>query len=295
MNNLKFIVGLYIGYDIINYFSEDRGPPINYLKIIRGNYMKHFHRLTTNIVIISFMLIAIPMILPAQTLSQVLNGQTERTLLAQDSQLRVDTVVEQTRKMEDKYRATLKEIDGLQIYNKLLELQIENQARVKVDLEKSIVVASQINRQIVPTMTKMIDSLDQFVSLDIPFLLDERTKRVDSLKEIMERQDVTVAEKFRKVSEAYQIENDYGKTIETYKDTLDVDGKTLQLDFLKVGRISFMYQSIDGKTSGVWNQRTKQWEDADSHRNEIKMGLKIAKKQIAPDLVILPVDTAETI
>ena len=295
MINSKFIVGLYIGYDIINYFSEDRGPPINYLKIIRGNYMKHFHRLTTNIVIISFMLIAIPMILPAQTLSQVLNGQTERTLLAQDSQLRVDTVVEQTRKMEDKYRATLKEIDGLQIYNKLLELQIENQARVKVDLEKSIVVASQINRQIVPTMTKMIESLDQFVSLDIPFLLDERTKRVDSLKEIMERQDVTVAEKFRKVSEAYQIENDYGKTIETYKDTLDVDGKTLQLDFLKVGRISFMYQSIDGKTSGVWNQRTKQWEDADSHRNEIKMGLKIAKKQIAPDLVILPVDTAETI
>ena len=294
MKYLNFTVGLYIHYDIINYFGEDRSPPI-LLKIIRGNYMKHFHRLTTNIVIISFMLIAIPMILPAQTLSQVLNGQTERTLLAQDSQLRVDTVVEQTRKMEDKYRATLKEIDGLQIYNKLLELQIENQARVKVDLEKSIIVASQINRQIVPTMTKMIESLDQFVSLDIPFLLEERTKRVDSLKDIMGRQDVTVAEKYRKVSEAYQIENDYGKTIETYKDTLDVDGKTLELDFLKVGRISFMYQSIDGKTSGVWNQRTKQWEDADSHRNEIKMGLKIAKKQIAPDLVILPVDTAENI
>mgnify|MGYP000144297781 CR=1 FL=1 len=145
--------------------------------------MKHFHRLTTNIVIISFMLIAIPMILPAQTLSQVLNGQTERTLLAQDSQQRVEVVVEQTRKMEDKYRATLKEIDGLQIYNKLLELQIENQARVKVDLEKSIVVASQINRQIVPTMTKMIESLDQFVSLDIPFLLDERTERVENKPE----------------------------------------------------------------------------------------------------------------
>ena len=223
--------------------------------------MKHFHRLTTNIVIISFMLIAIPMILPAQTLSQVLNGQTERTLLAQESQQRVDTVVEQTRKMEDKYRATLKEIDGLQIYNRLLELQIENQARVKVDLEKSIVVASQINRQIVPTMTKMIESLDQFVSLDVPFLLEERTNRVSSLKEIMERQDVTVAEKFRKVSEAYQIENDYGKTIETYKDTLEVDGQTLELDFLRVGRISFMYQSIDGKTSGVWNQRTKRNKD----------------------------------
>ena len=279
---------------MINYFGKTDFLPYYYKNHSRV-HMKHFHRLTTNIVIISFMLIAIPMILPAQTLSQVLNGQTERTLLAQESQQRVDTVVEQTRKMEDKYRATLKEIDGLQIYNRLLELQIENQARVKVDLEKSIVVASQINRQIVPTMTKMIESLDQFVSLDVPFLLEERTNRVSSLKEIMERQDVTVAEKFRKVSEAYQIENDYGKTIETYKDTLEVDGQTLELDFLRVGRISFMYQSIDGKTSGVWNQRTKQWEDADSHRNQIKMGLSIAKKQIAPDLVILPVDSAETI
>ena len=204
--------------------------------------MKNFHRLTAKILIGGVILITLPMILPAETLSQVLNGQNERTLLAQESQQRVEKVAEQTRKMEDKYRATLKEIDGLEIYNQLLELQIENQARVKVDLEKSIIVASQINRQIVPVMTKMIESLDQFVELDVPFLLEERNDRVDFLKELMQREDVTVAEKFRKVTEAYQIENDYGKTIETYK--------------------------------AVW---------------------RIAKKQVAPDLVILPVDSAEAI
>ena len=115
--------------------------------------MKNFHRLTAKILIGGVILITLPMILPAETLSQVLNGQNERTLLAQESQQRVEKVAEQTRKMEDKYRATLKEIDGLEIYNQLLALQIENQARVKVDLEKSIIVASQINRQIVPVMT----------------------------------------------------------------------------------------------------------------------------------------------
>ena len=232
---------------------------------------------------------------PAETLSQVLNGQTERTLLAQESQQRIDKVVEQTRKMEDRYRAALKEIDGLKIYNQLLELQIENQARVKVDLEQSILVASQINRKIVPVMTQMIDSLDQFVQLDVPFLMEERTERVDFLKELMQREDVTVAEKFRKVTEAYQIENDYGKTIETYKDTLEVDGKTLELDFLRIGRVSFLYQSVDGAVSGVWDQKTRSWVDADDNRNGIKAGLKIAKKQVAPDLVILPVDSAEAI
>tara|TARA_B100001013_G_scaffold160795_1_gene96056 strand:- start:40 stop:747 length:708 start_codon:yes stop_codon:yes gene_type:complete len=233
------------------------------------------------------------MILPAQTLSQILGTQTERTLIAQESQVRVDKVVTQTRSMEDQYRATLKEIDGLLIYNKLLELQIENQERVKVDLEQSIANVAIVNRQIVPVMTRMIDSLDQFIVLDVPFLNKERTDRVNGLKELMSRQDVTVAEKFRKVTEAYQIENDYGRTIETYKDTLEVDGAFLELDFLRIGRIALMYQSVDGKRSGVWNQDTQSWDDASDQRNQIKLGLSIAKKQVAPDLVILPVDSPE--
>jgi len=142
-------------------------------------------------------------------------------------------------------------------------------------------------------LTRMFGSLEQFFSLDVPFLNQERTDRVESLKELMSRQDVTVAEKFRKVTEAYQIENDYGRTIETYKDTLEVDGAFLELDFLRIGRIALMYQSVDGKTSGVWNQDTQSWDDASDQRNQIKLGLSIAKKQVPPDLVILPVDSPE--
>ena len=247
----------------------------------------------TTIVCVSLMLINIPTILTAQILSQILETQTERTLKAQESQVRVDKVVTQTRTMEDQFRANLKEIDGLRIYNKLLELQVENQERVKVDLEQSIANVAIVNRQIVPVMTRMIDSLEQFISLDVPFLNQERTDRVEALKELMSRQDVTVAEKFRKVTEAYQIENDYGRTIETYKDTLDLDGAILELDFLRIGRIALMYQSVDGKISGVWNQDTQSWDDASSQRNQIKLGLSIAKKQVPPDLVILPVDSPE--
>ena len=257
--------------------------------------MNSIHRVTSKIAVIGVLLIAIPMILPAQTLSQVLEAQTERTLISQSSQERVDKIVQQTRSLEDKYRASLKEIEGLLIYNQLLDLQIENQERVMIDLEKSIVMVSIINRQIVPVMTRMIESLEQFISLDVPFLKEERTNRVKNLKEMMVRQDVTVAEKYRKVTEAYQIENDYGRTIETYKDTLEVDGAILELDFLRVGRISLMYQSVDGKVSGVWNQKTQSWEDADNSRNQIKMGLRIAKKMVPPDLVILPVDSPEAI
>lgn len=230
----------------------------------------------------------------AQSLDQVLNAQQGRTRLAQESQERIDGVVKQTRSLEDQYKATLKEIDGLKVYNTLLGLQVDNQKSKMVDLRESIDQVEVINRQIVPIMTQMIEGLEQFVSLDIPFLLDERQDRVARLKELMSRDDVTVAEKFRKVTEAYQIENDYGSTIEAYKDTVNIDGGTREVDFLRVGRIALIYQSQDGQVSGAWDQQNRQWQElGNESKNQIKFALQIAQKQKAPDLVLLPVPAPE--
>lgn len=230
----------------------------------------------------------------AQTLDQVLKGQQARTRLAQESQQRIDAVAQKTRSLEEQYKAALKEIEGLKVYNTLLGLQVDTQsARIK-DLHISIDQVEVINRQIVPIMTEMIEGLDQFVDLDVPFLLEQRRERVARLHELMERDDVTVAEKFRKVTEAYQIENDYGSTIESYPGPLTIDGGTRQVDFLRIGRVSLMYQSQDGKLSGAWDQKSRQWQElGNEYKNQIKFGLKIAKKQVAPDLVLIPVDAPE--
>ena len=37
----------------------------------------------------------------------------------------------------------------------------------------------------------------------------------------MDRADVAVSEKFSQVLQAYQIENEYGRTMEAYGDTID--------------------------------------------------------------------------
>ncbi len=238
--------------------------------------------------------ISLPLTGVAQSLDKVLDVQEGRVRLAQESQERIDTVVKKTRKLEDQYKAVLKEIDGLKVYNTLLGLQVDNQKLKMSDLRNSIDQVEVINRQIVPIMTQMIEGLDQFVELDVPFLLEERQKRVDNLKSLMERDDVTVAEKFRKVTEAYQIENDYGSTIEAYKDTVSRDGGTREVDFLRVGRIALIYQSQDGKVSGAWDQSARQWQElGDESKNQIKFGLQIATKQKAPDLVMLPVGAPE--
>jgi methyl-accepting chemotaxis protein len=152
----------------------------------------------------------------AQSVDQVLQAELRRLNLAQQSQERINNIVEGTRSLEDQYRAINKEIDGLRVYNRLMMAQTEGQKAVLEDISLSMDQVDVINRQIFPLMERMIDGLEQSVALDVPFLMEERSARIDNLKEIMERSDVSVAEKFRKVMEAFQIEMDFGSTIEPY-------------------------------------------------------------------------------
>jgi hypothetical protein len=158
-------------------------------------------------------------------------------------------------------------------------------------LSESIGNVALIERQIIPLMTRMVDALDEFVQLDTPFLMKERTERVGRLREMMERSDVTAAEKFRRVIEGYQIENDYGRTIEAYKGSTQVNGKELEVDFLRIGRVALMYQTVGGATTGAWDTTTGAYVELPpaTYQKQVSDGLKIARKQVAPDLLVVPV------
>ena len=213
---------------------------------------------------------------------------------ARRSQARIDETFDETRDMVRQYSTITKQIDGLDVYNALLQRQVENQIQEIADLQSSIEQVSVIERQVVPLMAQMVESLNQFVELDLPFLLPERRKRVAFLETLLERSDVTVAEKFRRVLEAYEIENDYGRTIETYKDSLELDGASREVDFLRIGRVVLFYQTVDAGLYGMWDSEKKEWTPLPGeYRNQIREGIRVARKQIAPNLLLLPVRAPE--
>ena len=229
----------------------------------------------------------------AQTVDDVLRADQRRLELAQASQERINEVVEGTRSLTDQYRAINKEIDGLRVYNRLMSAQVEGQQATLADIGLSMDQVDVINRQIFPLMTRMIDGLEQSIALDIPFLMAERSGRVAALHEIMERSDVSVAEKFRKVMEAYQIEMDYGSSAEYYKESLDIDGALRDYNMLRIGRVGLYFQSDDSQITGHFNQETRQYELLDSeNRSEIRKGLRMARQLIAPELLLLPIPAA---
>jgi hypothetical protein len=113
----------------------------------------------------------------------------------------------------------------------------------------------------------------------------------------MERSDVTAAEKLRQILEAYSIENDYGRTIEAYKGSVDVDGRTQEVDFLRIGRVSLTYQTVGGGHTGAWDNDSRSWEELppETYKAQVADGLKIARKQVAPDMLVVPVSAATRI
>ena len=238
-------------------------------------------------------LIAISGSVFAQTVDQVLQAEDRRLDLAQQSQERINNIVEGTRSLEDQYRAINKEIDGLKVYNRLMAAQTSGQTAVLEDIALSMDQVDVINRQIFPLMERMIEGLERSIKLDVPFLMEERTGRVDSLKDIMERSDVSVAEKFRKVMEAYQIENDYGTTVDEYAETIELDdGSKRSYNVLRVGRIGLYFQSDDTQITGRWSMEEGKWVRDDSARNEVRKGLRMAKQLIAPELILIPISAA---
>jgi hypothetical protein len=210
------------------------------------------------------------------------------------SQQRIDDISDETETLFTRYSNTLRQIDSIRVYNRQMRELIASQEAELASLRGQLDQVEVVGRSVTPLMLRMISALEALVRLDLPFLLDERTERIAELRKMMSRSDVTNAEKYRRIMEAYQIENEYGRTIEAYRSMLERGDREIQVDFLRFGRIALIYQTLDGKEAGVWDLEKKSWAPLDaSYRTAIRQGLRIARKQAAPDMIRLPLPPAQ--
>ena len=224
------------------------------------------------------------------TINDVFKVTERLNVQAKSSQARIDALTEETRALLSEYKTVLKEIEGLRVYNRQLERQIRNQEKEMAQIGESLDQVTVIERQITPLMLRMVDGLEQFISLDIPFLLDERNDRVDLLRQTLERADVLPSEKFSAVFRAFQIENDYGRTMLAYTDKIDVGGSERIVDVFKLGRVALVYQSSDGEQTGAWDSSQNKWvELGDSYTTPVRNAIRMARKQLSVDLLTLPI------
>lgn len=226
---------------------------------------------------------------PKKPLAPVIQEQLATDQAAAASQQRVNKVNDETREMLLQYRQYISESKNLGDYMKQLQVQVQSQAEELQFVEKQLKEIDVTAREVTPLMQKMLETLERFVELDVPFQPEERQKRVASLRQMMGRADVSISEKYRRIIEAYQIETEYGRTLEAYQGSLGQGEGARTVRFLRLGRVALLYQTLDGKETGYWDAAKKEWVVDDSYRHAVMHGFDVADKKGAPDLLTVPI------
>lgn len=247
--------------------------------------------------VISIALLAImPSFAYADKVDDLIAKGKSRIKAGAASQKRIDDLSEQADKVIAEYQKELKSIETLKAYNDQLRRTTNAQKEAMLKLEQSIEDASLIERQIVPLMQRMIEGLDKFIAVDLPFKLDERNARIERIRSYLTNANITAAERFRQVLAAYSTETAYGQSIDVYTEELSLSEGSLTVNILQVGRAGLYYQTLDGTNSGYWDKNAKSWVALDSSHNEgITSAIRIAQGKESKDLMRLPIAAPEAI
>lgn len=226
----------------------------------------------------------------AQQFSSSLDESQATANEAKASQQRIDQLDDQTSTLLNDYRANLKQLDAARRYNESLQRNIAAQERRIVQLRADIENVAGLQRAVTPLMEDMLERLGELVAADTPFDLGTRQERVERLKASMDNPDMSVAQRYRLIVEAYQIENEFGRTIGAYTGSIDDNGEERSGEFLRVGRIALIFKTADDSVLKIWDRDAHGWVNLNkSYLPDVRLGLRMAKEQTAPSLLPVPV------
>ena len=228
-------------------------------------------------------------------LNEALKDQVETDKQGAKTQTDIGGIRDKTQDAAQRYAQAVADAQSLERYNNQLSSQVKTQDTEIASIERQLLEIETTNREVQPLMQQMVETLDQFVQLDVPFLFDERTARIKSLKDMMARADVTISEKYRKILEAYQIELDYGRTFDAYQGRLGTGADARTVEFVRLGRVSLMYRTLDGAETGYWDAKQKKWVPDASYKEDIQQALRVARGQGAKELLIVPVPAPQEV
>ena len=223
----------------------------------------------------------------------LLDVGAERQVAEKSSQSKIDEMDEQTSVIVSEFKTVSKQIEGLRVYNAQMRQQIQRQEERLKEIDKTLKEAQIMQRQIPPFTRRMLAGVESSINLDMPFHLAERKERIAFAKAALDNPTVSPAEGLRQVLEAFNVEAEYGRKIDAYKDSILIDGELIEGNILRVGRLAMVFQTADETQTLAWNNEARSWEALDnSYRNPTKRGLRIANKLATVDLMELPLPAA---
>ena len=232
----------------------------------------------------------------ADQIQPLLDVGEQRQNSEQVSQTKIDSMDDDTSLIVNEYKTVSKQIEGLRVYNAQMRKQIERQEERLKEIDKTMKEAQVMQRQVPPFTRRMLAGIEKSIELDMPFHLAERKERIAFAKAAIDNPTVSPAEGLRQVLETFNVEMEYGRKLDNYKDTIEIEGQQREVNVLRVGRLALVYQSSDRSLTGAWDNKKQEWVPLDnSYRNPTRKGLRIANRLATVDMLELPIQNPEAV
>ncbi len=135
----------------------------------------------------------------------------------------------------------------------------------------------------------MVTDLEAFIAADLPFRLEDRGDRIDTLRTAMESADVPIVEQYRLIIEAYKAEMEYGRTVDTWEEAVTIDDKEIMVDMFLYGRVALVYMSPDRRYAARYDRNVGDWVPVESRfKQDVAKAIKIAKGTTSPGVMYAP-------
>jgi hypothetical protein len=221
-----------------------------------------------------------------QQLEETVNGTVE---IQKETQRQQDEWAEEKAALLVRYRAAQAGVQYLTESNAIRRQRAEALEQRIAELRRRLQESVRLSESIQDTLNAIFARLESLVDQDLPFLPQERSFRLETLREELTRPEISAAEKLRRLLEALQVEANYGGTVETYHDRVHVEGDALFVELLRVGRLSLFWRSPDGKRVGEYDRVAGLYTDLPGqYKRNITRAMEMASRRRPVELVALP-------
>lgn len=224
-------------------------------------------------------------------LAPVLSAARQGTTEGAQTQTRIDQLDDQRTDIELEYRALLDQIESQRLFVEQQQVFIRSQENEMGSLQAQIDRVENIQRDLSPMMREMVQNLEQFVNLDLPFRLEGengRLRRIERLYELIDDPEISPAERYRVILNAYDIEASYGRSLNSYDEEILENDILVLVTVLQIGRVAMIRMYPDGRMTMRHNHSSDWIALPGSYEANVTRAIRIAQEVTTPSVFLAP-------
>ncbi|MCC5995662.1 MAG: DUF3450 domain-containing protein [Oceanicaulis sp.] len=188
---------------------------------------------------------------------------------------------------ERQYLATREEIESQRIFLEQQRVFLMSQENELTALRSQLERVGSIEVDLAPMLLDMYVALEEFINEDMPFQMDVRRERLERIQTALGDANISAAERYRLLLNAYEIEMGYGRSLRAFTEETEVDGAPQAAEVLQIGRVALI-RDIGGNLE-IMTQDNREWRPVPgSLAVDVQRAFRIAREVTTPEVFVAP-------